>query len=178
MSSRGAHPPVLGFIAPSGTGKTTLIAALIPLLRAKAVRVACLKHTHHNFDIDYEGKDSYRFREAGATQVLVGSPKRWALVVERQQEDDPRIDNMIEHLFLDPVDLIIAEGFKRDRYPKIEVHREKLGTPLFCLDDDSIIAVATDNEKLVPHDNTTLLPLNQPSKIAEFILEWMKNATN
>lgn len=164
-----ARKPVIGFAAFSGTGKTTLLQALIPLLRARGLRLGLLKHAHHDFDIDRPGKDSYQLRKAGAGQVLIASARRWALMVETaEREGDPDLNEMLAHLDQDALDLILVEGFKRVPFPKIELHRPTLATPLLCLTDPSIIAVASDAP--VPEARVPLLDLNHPGAIAEFIL--------
>ena len=113
--------PVFGFAGFSGSGKTTLIERVIPLLVARGVRVALIKHAHHDFDIDKPGKDSHRHREAGATEVLVSGGKRWALMHELRDETEPGLADLMAHL--SPCDLVLVEGFKHDPVPKLEVHR-------------------------------------------------------
>jgi len=113
--------PVLGFSAYSGSGKTTLIRKLIPKLIERGKRPAIIKHTHHAFDIDYPGKDSYELRMAGANQILVGSGQRWAMVVEAPSNDEPQLAD-----FLQKIDVILVEGFREVQFTKIEMHRSKL----------------------------------------------------
>lgn len=160
---------MIGFAAWSGTGKTTLLKKLLPLLRKRGLRVGVVKHAHHDFDIDVPGKDSYELRKAGATHVLVGSRKRWALVVEAGLEEDPSLATLLSHLATDDIDLILVEGLKRERIPKIELHRPSLGKPLLCRSDANIVAVATDSPVSTPRP-LPLLDLNNPQQIAEFIL--------
>jgi len=164
--------PILGFVAYSGTGKTTLLLKIIPLLKDKGLRIGMIKHTHHKkFDIDYPGKDSYRLRQAGAEQMLVASRKRWALMVELGDEfEEPDLGQLLSHLDQKKLDLILVEGFKHERFPKIEVHRPSLGHTPFFPEDDSIIAVACD----VPDEIETQLPvldMNHPKQIVAFIEE-------
>jgi molybdopterin-guanine dinucleotide biosynthesis protein B len=164
--------PVLGFAAFSGTGKTTLLKQLIPLLAAQGVRVGVVKHAHHNFDIDKPGKDSYELRHAGARQMLVASSRRWALMVENDTPGDPELDTLVRRLDHDSIDLVLVEGFKHVAFTRIELHRPVLGHPLLHPDDSSIIAVAAD----APVDNgdLPLLDLNDAAAISRFILSWLR----
>lgn len=166
--------PILGFVAYSGTGKTTLLEKLIPELRAHGLRIALLKHAHHDFDIDIPGKDSYRLRKAGATQVMVASARRWALVNEHHEaRDEPRLSELLQHLDPNQFDLLLVEGFKHEHYPKIELWRRELAKPLLHPDDRNIIALACDE---APDDNTgiPLLDLNDIPAIARFVADWVK----
>lgn len=166
------NPPVLGIAAWSGTGKTTLLKQLLPLLRANGLRVGMLKHAHHEFDIDHPGKDSYELRKAGAERMLVASARRWALMVEAPQPGDVSLWDMLAQLGRDSLDLVLVEGFKHERFPKLELHRAAIGKPLLFPDDDAIIAVASDT----PLD--TALPqldINDPAAIAAFILDFRRN---
>ncbi len=169
-----AKVPILGFVAYSGTGKTTLLLKLLPLLKAKHLQIGMVKHTHHNFEIDQPGKDSYRLRKAGADHMLLASRYRWALMVENEGEtDEPRLDHVLPHLIQEKLDLILVEGFKHEHFPKIEIHRPSLGHPLLFPEDSSIIAVATD----LPHAISTELPvfnMNHPDEIVKFMLEYLK----
>ena len=133
---------VFGFAAFSGSGKTTLIENVLPLLVARGLRVSVIKHAHHAFDVDQPGKDSYRHRQAGASEVLISSGMRWALMHELRQETEPGLPALLERL--SPCDLVLVEGFKRDKIPKIEIHRRAAGTPLLYPDDPDIVALATD----------------------------------
>ena len=165
--------PILGFVAYSGTGKTTLLEQLIPELRTGGLRIALIKHAHHDFDIDTPGKDSYRLRKAGATQVMVASAKRWALVNEHDtQRDEPRLDELLKHLDPSQFDLLLVEGFKHENYPKIELWRRELAKPLLHPDDHNIIALACDQapatKPVLP-----LLDLNNVTAIAEFVIKWV-----
>lgn len=167
--------PLLGFCAAgSGVGKTTLLTRLIPELTARGVRLSVVKHAHHAFDIDHPGKDSYRLREAGAVQMLLGSSRRWALMTELARVEpeprEPALAELLTHIDTDLVDLILVEGFKREVFPKIEVHRPSLGKPLLAAHDPHIIAVAADGavDTALPR-----LDLNSPAAIADFVLGWM-----
>lgn len=163
-----AHIPVLGIAAYSGTGKTTLLIKLLALFKEHGLRVGIVKHAHHSFDIDIPGKDSYELRKAGATQLLVGSRQRLALIMETVAEEEPLLDDLLRHLDQDTLDLVLVEGFKTEIFPKIELHRPSLGHRLLCLDDKSIVAVASD-APLLEETNLPLLNLNQPDKIITFI---------
>jgi molybdopterin-guanine dinucleotide biosynthesis protein MobB len=164
-----ADTPVLGFAAYSGTGKTTLLVKLLPLLTAQGIRTGVIKHAHHTFEIDQEGKDSYKLRKAGARQMLVGSEQRWALITETPRGKKNTLYDFLERMDQNDLDLILVEGFKPETIAKIEITRPALGNPLFFPEDKSIIAVATDASLPI----STLLPvldLNQPEAIAEFII--------
>jgi len=173
------NTPLLGFAAFSGTGKTTLLEKLIPELNQANIRVAMIKHTHHEkFDIDQPGKDSYRLRKAGANQMLVASAERWALMVEQAQLDDkdkpePELAELLPHLDLEKTDLILIEGFKHEHISKIELHRPSLNKPLLHPSDPDIIAIATDQtdlQKLYPGQiQCPLLDLNNLTEITAFI---------
>ncbi|HVV39445.1 MAG TPA: molybdopterin-guanine dinucleotide biosynthesis protein B [Nitrobacter sp.] len=133
---------MIGFAGWSGAGKTTLLTRLIPHLVAKGLRVSTLKHAHHGFDVDVPGKDSWRHREAGAAEVLVSSGKRWALMHELREADEPELPELLARM--SPVDLVIVEGFKRELHPKIEVYRAANGKPPLFPDDSHIVGLATD----------------------------------
>jgi len=168
---RNARRPILGFAAYSGTGKTTLLIGVLRLLTGRGIRVGMLKHAHHSFEMDTPGKDSYELRKAGARQMLVASRRRFALLEEEVEElDEPSLDLLLPRLDQDRLDLILVEGFKHERFPKVELHRPALGKPLMFPDDDSIIAIACD----APLPLATRLPLldiNQPAEVADFILK-------
>ena len=133
---------IFGFAAYSGSGKTTLIENLVPLLVAQGLKVSVIKHAHHAFDVDQPGKDSYRHRQAGASEVLVSSGVRWALMHELRNESEPELPALLERLT--PCDLVLVEGFKKQAIPKIEIHRLAAGTPLLFPEDPHIVALATD----------------------------------
>jgi molybdopterin-guanine dinucleotide biosynthesis protein B len=139
---------VIGFAGWSGSGKTTLIVKLIPALIARGVSVSTLKHAHHSLDIDKPGKDSYLHRQAGAREVLVASAKRWALMHELRDEDEPRLMHLVPRL--SDVDLVIVEGFKREAHAKIEVHRRALGKSFLFPDDRNIVAIVSDAPPTFP----------------------------
>ena len=133
---------LIGFAGWSGAGKTTLLQRLIPALVARGLTVSTVKHAHHAFDVDQPGKDSYLHRQAGATEVLVGSTARWALMHEHRSDREPELPTLLARM--SPVDLILVEGFKRGPHRKIEVHRAALGKPLLHSADPTIVALAAD----------------------------------
>ncbi|HHJ16161.1 MAG TPA: molybdopterin-guanine dinucleotide biosynthesis protein B [Gammaproteobacteria bacterium] len=162
--------PVLGFAAYSGSGKTTLLEQLLPLLADRGVRVGIIKHSHHDFEIDRPGKDSYRLRKAGAQQMLIASPHRTALIEEHTDKREPQLNALLEQLHCERLDLVLVEGFRHVAFAKIEVHRAATGKPLLHPDDASIIAVACDTT-LDTH--LPRLDLNRPQDIVEFILDFI-----
>ena len=133
---------IIGLAGWSGSGKTTLLTKVIPCIIARGLRVSTLKHAHHDFDIDQPGKDSHSHRLAGATEVLVGSERRWALVHELRGRAEPRLSTLLQKL--SPVDLVLIEGYKREPHPKLEVYRAANGKPLLHPNDSSIVAIASD----------------------------------
>ena len=168
------HPgaAVLGFAAWSGTGKTTLLRALIPALRASGLRLGVVKHAHHSFELDYPGKDSYELRKAGALQVVVASRQRLALIREYAAErPEPSLAEALAVIDPTDLDLVLVEGFKREALPKLELCRPQRGKPLMCGRDPNIIAVACDGPLELPRP-VPLLDLNNPAQVAEFILRW------
>ena len=164
-----AHVPMLGFAAFSGTGKTTLLTQTIPILKHYGLRIGLIKHSHHNFQIDQPGKDSFRLREAGASPVMLVSTHRRAIITEISPEQEPRLDDQLKLFDQSELDLILVEGFKAEQFPKIELHRPSLNKPLLYLNDPNIIAIASDVALETP-DTLTQLDINQPEMIAAFIL--------
>lgn len=161
------HKKVFGFAGFSGSGKTTLIEQLIPRFVQKGLRVSLIKHAHHAFDIDKPGKDSYRHREAGATEVLVTSDRRWVLMHELRDEVQPSLDQQLARFV--PCDLVLVEGFKRAAIPKLEVFRPSFERPLLHPGDPNIVAIASD----APVQTAlAVLDLNDPAAIAEFIIAY------
>jgi len=156
---------VFGFAGFSGSGKTTLIEQLIPLFVDRGLRVSLIKHAHHTFDVDQPGKDSYRHRHAGATEVLVTSSRRWVLMHELRGESEPSMEEMMTRV--SPCDLLLVEGYKRAAIPKLEVYRASVGEGLLHPHDPHIVAIATDRafDARLP-----VLDLNQPPLVGEFIL--------
>ncbi|HEX6297513.1 MAG TPA: molybdopterin-guanine dinucleotide biosynthesis protein B [Burkholderiales bacterium] len=156
---------IFGFAGWSGSGKTTLIEQLIPRFLKRGLRVSLIKHAHHTFDVDQPGKDSYRHRHAGATEVLVTSSRRWVLMHELRGAHEPAFDEQVRHLA--PCDLLLVEGFKHAPIPKLEVWRAATGEGLLHPNDPHIVAVASD-EKF--DTKLPLLDLNDVDGIAQFIV--------
>jgi len=163
--------PVLGFAAYSGTGKTTVLKQLIPLLRQQGLRPGVVKHAHHEVEFDVPGKDSYVLRKAGAGQVLLASANRWALMGEEPQTLEPELPVLLKRMDLSELDLVLVEGFRHIPFAKIELHRPSLGRPLLCLSDETILAVATDAEVALP-GSLPRLDLNDVEAIASFVQEY------
>lgn len=167
-----ARVPIVGFIAASGTGKTTLLTKLIPILNKDGIRVGLIKHSHHNFEIDKPEKDSYRLRQAGANPVMLVSRYRRAIITELHSDAEPDLDEQLKFLDQTELDLILVEGFKEEKYPKIELYRVSLNKPFLYLSDPEIIAIAGDGPVSVA-DNLVNLDINQPEMIADFIIKRM-----
>ncbi len=166
ISDRQPAARVFGIAGWSGSGKTTLMRALIPALTGRGLSVSTLKHAHHGFDVDQPGKDSYEHRAAGATEVLVGSAERWALMHELRGAAEPTTEELIA--LMAPVDLILIEGFKQEHHDTIEVHRPVLGKPLLCAHDPHIVAVASP--AALGGLSVPRLDLNDVSAIADFVI--------
>jgi molybdopterin-guanine dinucleotide biosynthesis protein B len=176
MIMQSSDVPLLGFAALSGTGKTTLLTQLIPILKQHGLRIGLIKHAHHDFDIDNPGKDSFRLREAGASPVLIVSDRRRAMITEFSSEQEPALKDQVCQFDQAGLDLILVEGFKKERFPKIELHRAELEQPLLYPNDPDIIAIATDDSGLQIPDYLALLDINQPEMIVTFILKFMGHA--
>jgi molybdopterin-guanine dinucleotide biosynthesis protein B len=157
---------IIGIAGWSGAGKTTLLAKLIPRLTARGVRVSTVKHAHHAFDVDQPGKDSHTHRMAGATEVLVSSVNRWALVHELRGAAEPKLSDLLGKLA--PVDLVIVEGFKHGAHPKLEIYRSAVGKPPLHTDDPHIVAVASDAP--VPSARVPVVALDDVDAIADLVL--------
>ncbi len=166
---QNAHVPLLGFAAASGTGKTTLLAQLIPLLKNQGLRVGLIKHSHHDFEIDHRGKDSFRLRAAGATPVMLVSPFRRVMITELNTGQELCLDQQLRFFDQSELDLILIEGFRNEVIPKIELYRHSLKQTLLYVHDPHIIAIASDTPLATP-DYLTQLDLNNPQGIADFIL--------
>ena len=156
---------VIGLAGWSGSGKTTLLRALIPTLIARGFTVSTVKHAHHAFDVDQPGKDSWVHREAGATEVLIGSAARWALMHELRGGAEPELPALLARM--SPVDLVLVEGFKRGPHPKIEVYRSAVGKPLLHPDDPTIVALAADP---VQPAAIPVVSLNDMQAVANLVL--------
>ncbi len=156
---------LIGLAGWSGAGKTTLLAKLIPILTAKGLRVSTIKHAHQGFDIDQPGKDSFQHRQAGATEVLIASANRWALIHELRGDPEPCLADLLAHL--SPTDLVLVEGFKSGPHPKIEIHRAANAKPYLHPTDPTIAAIATDAPESFP---LPTVPLDDPQAVAAQIL--------
>lgn len=162
---------IFGFAGWSGSGKTTLIEKLIPLFVQRGLKVSLVKHAHHSFDVDQPGKDSYRHRHAGCSEVLVTSSKRWVLMHELRGAPEPSFPELLERV--SPCDLLLVEGFKREKLPKLEVYRASVGESLLHPQDPNIVGIASDAKV------DTKLPqfgLNDVPTIAGFILKYVELA--
>lgn len=158
---------IFGFAGWSNSGKTTLLTALVQVLTERGFRVSTVKHAHHKFDIDQPGKDSFRHREAGATEVLITSGNRWALMHELRDEPEPALEDLLPRMAA--VDLVLIEGFKSHPHDKIEVYRPSTGKAPLWQDDPTIVAVASD--EAVPGLDRPLLDINAPAEVADFLLD-------
>jgi molybdopterin-guanine dinucleotide biosynthesis protein MobB len=169
---------LLGFSAYSGTGKTTLLSQVLPVLKSKGVRVAVIKHAHHSFDVDHDGKDSHTLRHAGASQMLIASSKRWALMTETpNNSSDPSLTELIKKLDQSKLDIILVEGFKNESFTKIELHRSCLRKPLLYTQDKNIIAIASDKD-IHPKPNIHQLDINNVQQITNYILRYIQYESN
>lgn len=158
---------VMGIAGWSGAGKTTLLSRLIPVLVGRGFSVSTIKHAHHHFDVDYPGKDSHTHRVAGATEVLVSSVNRFALMHELRGAAEPNLAQLLS--MLAPVDFVLVEGYKPEPHPKIEVHRVANGKPFLYPNDPTILALASD--AAIADRNVTLLALENAEELADFVQE-------
>src|SRR5262245_63385887 len=158
---------IIGLAGWSGSGKTTLVTKLIPCLIASGIKVSTLKHAHHGFDLDQPGKDSFFHRAAGATEVIISSARRWAILHELREEPEWDLRGLVAKM--SPVDLVLVEGFKRDAFPKLEIHRAANGKPLIHPDDPHIVAIASDIA--LPKAKIPVVDLNDIEAIAEVLLK-------
>ncbi|TOO24476.1 bifunctional molybdopterin-guanine dinucleotide biosynthesis adaptor protein MobB/molybdopterin molybdotransferase MoeA [Vibrio parahaemolyticus] len=165
--------PIIGFAAYSGTGKTTLLEALLPKLTEAGLRIGMLKHAHHNFDVDKPGKDSYRLRKAGASQMLIASRNRYALMTETP-EAEAEFEYLLTRFDEDKLDVVLVEGCKNIAFPKIELHREEVGKPWLYPHDDNIIAIASDSAEL--DSELPQMNINDLDAIAQFVLQYVQDA--
>jgi molybdopterin-guanine dinucleotide biosynthesis adapter protein len=157
---------VFGLAGYSGSGKTTLMVQLLPLIVDQGLSVSTIKHAHHDFDVDQPGKDSYEHRSAGATEVMVSSARRWALMHEHRAQSEADLDDLLRQMT--PVDLVLVEGFKRDRHDKLEIVRGDDATPNLCKTDPHVVALASD--RAWPEVHCPVLSLDDPRAIAAFVL--------
>jgi molybdopterin-guanine dinucleotide biosynthesis protein B len=158
---------IVGLAGWSGAGKTSLLVEIIELLTARGLRVSTIKHAHHSFDIDVPGKDSHRHRTAGASEVLVASSQRWALLHELRSEREPALPDLLRHL--SPVDLVIVEGFKREGHPKVEVHRTANGKPYLFSELTDVRGLVTDGPRPSGWSGA-MASLNDPAEAADLLL--------
>ncbi|QRG84192.1 bifunctional molybdopterin-guanine dinucleotide biosynthesis adaptor protein MobB/molybdopterin molybdotransferase MoeA [Vibrio diabolicus] len=165
--------PILGFAAYSGTGKTTLLEALLPKLTEAGLHIGMLKHAHHNFDVDKPGKDSYRLRKAGASQMLIASRNRFALMTETP-EAEAEFEYLLTRFDEDKLDVVLVEGCKNIAFPKIELHREEVGKPWLYPHDENIIAIASDSAEL--DSELPQMNINDLDAIAQFVLQYVQDA--
>ena len=157
---------IIGLAGWSGSGKTTLIKKLIPCLIARGLKVSTLKHAHHGFDLDQPGKDSFFHRAAGATEVVVSSAKRFAILHELREEAEWDLPDLVAKMA--PVDLVLVEGYKRDAFPKVEVHRAANGKALIQPEDPHVVAIATD--VALPHSKVPVIDLDDIEGIADILM--------
>ena len=163
---------VLGVLGWSGSGKTTLLVSIIPLLTHRGLNVSTIKHAHHGFDMDRHGKDTYRHRQAGAHEVLVATAERWALLHE-VQGDESSLPVLLARM--DPVHLVLVEGFRSHPFPKLEVHRPALAKPAIWPTDPEILAIASD--VVIRDADRCVLPLNNPGTVAAWVLDFARSTT-
>ena len=157
---------IIGLAGWSGSGKTTLLIKVIPRIVARGLTVSTLKHAHHGFDVDQPGKDSHSHRVAGATEVLIGSFARWALVHELRGDAEPELATLAQKL--SPVDLVLVEGYKREAHPKLELYRAALAKPLLHPEDPAIVAVASDAP--LPQARVPVLDLDDVERIVDILI--------
>lgn len=158
---------IAGIVGWHDSGKTTLVVELVAELTARGYRVSTVKHAHHVFDVDTPGKDSWKHRESGATEVMVGSSTRWALMHELRGDDEPSTRELVARM--SPVDLVLVEGFKHEDHEKIEVYRQGLDDPPHALRDPNIIALADDGTTTGLPDRVQRLDARNPVAVADFI---------
>ena len=157
---------IIGLAGWSGSGKTTLIKKVIPRLIARGISVSTLKHAHHGFDLDQPGKDSFFHRAAGATEVIISSARRWAVLHELREEPEWDMPALLAKM--SPVDLVLVEGFKRDKFPKLEIHRVANGKPPLQPEDPHIVAVACDTP--LPQAKVPVIDLNDVDAVVDLLL--------
>jgi molybdopterin-guanine dinucleotide biosynthesis protein B len=158
---------ILGIVGWSGAGKTTLITKLIPVLSGRGLKVATLKHAHHAFDVDQPGKDSYEHRKAGASEVIVSSARRWVQMHEVSEGKEATLAELLQRL--SPCDLVLIEGFKTERHPKLEIFRQAAQRSPLHPEDDRIVAIASDQE--FPGAGVPIVDLNNMQAVADLVCE-------
>ena len=158
---------IIGLAGWSGSGKTTLVTRLVPCLIGRGLKVSTLKHAHHGFDLDQPGKDSFFHRAAGATEVIISSARRWAILHELRGEEEWDLADLVGKM--SPVDLVLVEGYKRDAFPKLEIYRAANGKPLIHPDDPHIVAIASD--VALPQAAVPVIDLNNIEGIADLLMK-------
>ena len=170
----GIEMKIIGISGWSGNGKTTLLDKLIPQLNERGFTVSTLKHAHHKFDIDHEGKDSYRHRMAGAAEVMISSSNRWALIHEHRNRPETSFTDLVAKM--SPVDILLVEGFKTEDFPKIEIWREDTNSAFLHIDDKTVVAIAADID--LPNSPIPVLNLNKAENVADFIVTYLRLGSN
>ena len=158
---------MIGLAGWSGSGKTTLITKVLPVLIKRGLKISTLKHAHHGFDLDQPGKDSFMHRAAGASEVIISSAKRWAVLHELHEEPEWDMPALLKKIA--PVDLVLVEGYKRESFPKIEIYRVANGKPLLHSEDKFIVAVAADTQ--LPDVTLPVIDLNDIDSVADALLK-------
>jgi molybdopterin-guanine dinucleotide biosynthesis protein MobB len=161
---------IIGLAGWSGSGKTTLVTKVLPRLIGRGLKVSTIKHAHHGFDLDQPGKDSFMHRAAGATEVIISSAKRFAILHELREEPEWDLPDLLAKLA--PVDLVLVEGFKRDAFPKLEIHRKANGKPLLQPGDPQIVAIASDAP--LPNAEVPVIDLDDIDRIVDALLQYAK----
>ncbi|WHZ40688.1 molybdopterin-guanine dinucleotide biosynthesis protein MobB [Rahnella bonaserana] len=170
--------PLLGIVAYSGTGKTTLLKQLIPWLRQRGIRTGLIKHTHHDVDVDTPGKDSFELRKAGADQTMVASNSRWALMTETPGQDELSLEYLATRFDSNNLDMILVEGFKHEGIDKIVLHRKETGKSLESLIDIHVVAIASDNLFAPVSRAISILNINEVDNVGEFVIKWLESQQN
>lgn len=163
--------PLLAIVGWSGTGKTTLLQQVIPILLSKGIRTGLIKHTHHEMDVDTPGKDSYLLRKAGASQVMVASSERWALMCETPEKRSIDLPYLLSRMDHSVLEIVLVEGFKEESVPKIVLWRAGIKGGIEELLDEQVIAVASDQKIAL---NVPVLDINSPDNVADFIADWLQ----